>query len=49
MVLRFFLFVLQGFFQFLSGIDPSLDELVEAGKILHPRMYSTFIDKVQDL
>ena len=26
MVLRFFLFVLQGFFHFLSGIDPSLDE-----------------------
>ena len=26
-----------------------IDELVEAGKILHPRMYTTFIDKVQDL
>ena len=26
-----------------------LDELVEAVKILHPRMYTTFIDKVQDL
>ena len=26
-----------------------IDELVEAVKILHPRMYSTFIDKVQDL
>jgi hypothetical protein len=26
-----------------------MDELVEAVKILHPRMYSTFIDKVQDL
>ena len=25
------------------------DELVEAVKILHPRMYTTFIDKVQDL
>ena len=24
-------------------------ELVEAVKILHPRMYTTFIDKVQDL
>ena len=23
--------------------------LVEAVKILHPRMYTTFIDKVQDL
>ena len=26
-----------------------MDEFVEAVKILHPRMYSTFIDKVQDL
>ena len=26
-----------------------IDELVEAIKILHPRMYTTFIDKVQDL
>ena len=26
-----------------------MDELVEAVKILHPRMYSTFIDKIQDL
>ena len=26
-----------------------IDELVEAVKILHPRMYTTFIDKVQDL
>lgn len=26
-----------------------IDELVEAVKILHPRMYSTFIDKIQDL
>ena len=26
-----------------------IDELVEAVKILHPRMYATFIDKVQDL
>ena len=28
---------------------PLINELVEAVKILHPRMYSTFIDKVQDL
>ena len=26
-----------------------IDELVEAVKILHPRMYTTLIDKVQDL
>lgn len=26
-----------------------MDELVEAVKILHPRMYSTFIDKIQDI
>ena len=26
-----------------------IDELVEAVKILHPRMYTTFIDMVQDL
>ena len=26
-----------------------IDELVEAVKILHPRMYSTFIDKIQDI
>lgn len=26
-----------------------MDELVEAVKILHPRMYTTFIDKVQNL
>ena len=26
-----------------------MDELVEADKILHPWMYTTFIDKVQDL
>ena len=26
-----------------------INELVEAVKILHPRMYTTFIDKVQDL
>ena len=28
---------------------PLINELVEAVKILHPRMYTTFIDKVQDL
>ena len=28
---------------------PLVNELVEAVKILHPRMYTTFIDKVQDL
>ena len=28
---------------------PLINELVEAVKILHPRMYATFIDKVQDL
>ena len=26
-----------------------IDELVEAVEILHPRMYTTFIDKIQDL
>lgn len=26
-----------------------IDELVEAVKILHPRMYTTLIDKIQDL
>lgn len=26
-----------------------MNEFVEAVKILHPRMYSTFIDKIQDL
>ena len=26
-----------------------MDELVEAVKILHPRMYTTLIEKVQDL
>ena len=30
-------------------IWPLINELVEAVKILHPRMYTTFIDKVQDL
>ena len=28
---------------------PLINELVEAVKILHPRMYTTFIDKAQDL
>ena len=28
---------------------PLINELVEAVKILHPRMYTTFIDKVQDI
>ena len=43
--------------EFLKAIDGRkaervwklMDELVEAVKILHPRMYTTFIDKVQDL
>ena len=43
--------------EFLKAVDGRkaervwklMDELVEAVKILHPRMYSTFIDKVQDL
>ena len=43
--------------EFLKAVDGKkserlwklMDELVEAVKILHPRMYSTFIDKVQDL
>lgn len=43
--------------EFLKAIDGRkaekvwklVDELVEAVKILHPRMYTTFIDKVQDL
>lgn len=26
-----------------------MDEFVEAVKVLHPRMYSAFIDKIQDL
>ena len=26
-----------------------MDEFVEASKILHPRMYSAFIDKIHDL
>ena len=43
--------------EFLKSVDGRkadkvwklMDELVEAVKILHPRMYTTFIDKVQDL
>ena len=43
--------------EFLKAVDGRkadkvwklIDELVEAVKILHPRMYMTFIDKVQDL
>ena len=43
--------------EFLKAVDGRkaekvwklVDELVEAVKILHPRMYTTFIDKAQDL
>lgn len=43
--------------EFLKSVDGRkadkvwklIDELVEAVKILHPRMYTAFIDKVQDL
>ena len=43
--------------EFLKVVDgrkaervwPLINELVETVKILHPRMYTTFIDKVQDL
>ena len=43
--------------EFLKAVDGRkadkvwklVDELVDAVKILHPRMYTTFIDKVQDL
>lgn len=43
--------------EFLKAVDGRkaervwklMDELVEAVKILHPRMYSTFIGKIQDL
>ena len=43
--------------EFLRAVDgrkaervwPLINELVEAVKILHQRMYTTFIDKVQDL
>ena len=45
------------YLEFLKAVDGRkadkvwklIDELVEAVKILHPRMYTTFIDKVQDL
>ena len=48
---------LHGDSEFLKAVDGRksdkvwklIDELVEAVKILHPRMYTTFIDKVQDL
>ena len=33
----------------VERVWPLINELVEAVKILHPRMYTTFIDKVQDL
>ena len=43
--------------EFLKAVDGRkadkvwklMDELVEAVKILHPSMYTTFIDKLQDL
>ena len=43
--------------EFLKAVDGRkadkvwklMDELVEAVKILHPRMYTTFIDKIKDL
>ena len=43
--------------EFLKAVDGRkaekvwklMDELVEAVTIMHPRMYTTFIDKVQDL
>ena len=43
--------------EFLKAVDGRkadkiwklIDELVEAVKILHPRMYTNFIDKVQDI
>ena len=43
--------------EFLKAVDGRkadkvwklMDELVEAVKILHPRMYTTLIDKVQEL
>ena len=43
--------------EFLKAVDGRkadkvwvlMDELVEAVKILHPRMYTTLIDKIQDL
>lgn len=43
--------------EFLQAVDGKksdrvwklMDEFVEASKILHPRMYSAFIDKIHDL
>ena len=43
--------------EFLKAVDGKradrlwrlMDEFVEAVKILHPKMYSAFIDKIQDL
>ena len=43
--------------EFLQAVDRKradrvwklMDEFVEASKILHPRMYSAFIDKIHDL
>lgn len=43
--------------EFLQAVDGKkaervwklMDEFVEASKILHPRMYSAFIDKIRDL
>ena len=40
---------LYAFFKKADKVGKLIDELVEAVKILHPRMYTTFIDKVQDL
>ena len=42
-------FKLIPFVTIYTAIMELIDELVEAVKILHPRMYTTFIDKVQDL
>ena len=42
-------FSLMPFVTIYTAIMELIDELVEAAKILHPRMYTTFIDKVQDL
>ena len=42
-------FRMMPFVTIYTSIMELIDELVEAVKILHPRMYTTFIDKVQDL
>ena len=42
-------FRMMPFVTIYTAIMELIDELVEAVKILHPRMYTTFIDKVQDL